>query len=191
MKEQEFFEKMAAVWLELSTLKATMETIAQDMAQLESAGMTSAKIHIRADNGGMELLHHSGSEYEQKNGRRREYVGKKPEAQEAARARIQRFGMHRKLKDELAIKNHAIRLIEHEIDNLCMAALGKQAELFSGMGTPGSAISPPAVPTDLNRLTPKDVVEYFKRSPNLREIAGYVEETLGKDEWGGSEKLAA
>lgn len=191
MREQEFFEKMAAVWLELSTLKEAAQAIEQQMVELQQAGMTSATIHIRSDNGGMELLHSSGSDYEKQNGRRREYVGKKPEAQEEARARRRRFTEHERLKGELGSKREAIRLIEYRIEYLLMAALGKQAKLFSDVGTNRAAAAPAPVPTDWRWLTPKVVIEYFKRSPILAEIAGDVEAILGKVDWVESERRAA
>lgn len=191
MKEQEFFEKMAAVWLELSALKEAAETIIQDMAQLEQAGMTNATIHIRSDNGAMELLHHSGSEYKQKGGRRREYVGKKPEAQEEARCKHKRYQSYQSLKHELASKQEEIRSIEYQIGRLEMAALGKQAKLFSKMGTEANSRHEPGVPTDWNWLTPKMVIDYFKHSPILAVVAEDVEDALAKVEWAESEKLAA
>lgn len=191
MKEQEFFEKMAMVWMQLDTLTRAIETITQEMAQLEQAGMTSATIHIRSDNGGMELLHHSGSDYEQKNGRRREYVGKNPDKQLEAKCRVKRYQTYQTLKGELGVMRDKKQTIKNQISRLEMAALGKQAKLFSEVGTtrPGSADK--IVPTDWKLLTPKMVIDYFKRSPNLAAIAGDVEEILGKVDWVESERLAA
>lgn len=191
MKEQEFFEKMAMVWMQLSTLKAAIETITQEMAQLESAGMTSATIHVRSDNGGMELLHHSGSDYERQTGRRREYVGKNPDKQLEAKCRVKRYETYRTLKAELAVMQEKLRNIEYQVSRLEMVALGKQAKLFSNVGTDQPAAAAPAVPTDWNWLTPKMVIEYFKGSPILAAVAGDVEDALSKVEWVEDERLAA
>lgn len=191
MKEQEFFEKMAAVWLELSTLKEAVEQIEQEMTQLEQAGMTSATIHIRSDNGGMELLHASGSEYEQQHGRRREYVGKNPDKQLEARCKVKRYQSYQSLKKELSTKQEAIRAIEYQISRLEIISLGKQAKLFSDVGTNRSAAAEKIVPTDWKWLTPKMVIDYFKRSPNLAAIAGDVEDILSKVDWVEGERLAA
>lgn len=191
MREQEFFEKMAAVWLELSTLKEAAETITQEMTQLEQAGMTSATIHIRSDNGGMELLHHSGSEYEQKNGRRREYVGKNPDKQLEAKCKVKRYQSYQSLKRELAAKQQKVREIEYQISRLETVTYGKQTKLFSESGDSNLFAEQKSVPTDWKWLTPKMVIDYFKRSPNLAAIARDVEEILGKVDWVESERLAA
>lgn len=191
MKEQEFFEKMAAVWLELSSLKEAEQQIAQQMAELEQAGMTNATIHIRSDNGGMELLHHSGSDYEKRNGRRREYVGKKPEAQEEAKARVSRFETYQNLKRELGSKRETVRSIEYRVEYLLMAALGRQAKLFSDVGTEAGSRQLQSVPTDWRWLTPQAVISYFKRSPTLAAIADDVEAVLSQVEWIENERKAA
>jgi hypothetical protein len=191
MKEQEFFENMAAVWLELSKLKEAAQAISQQMAELQQAGMSAATPHTRSDNGAMELLHPTGSEYEKEHGRRREYVGKKPKAQEEAQDKISRWEKYRKLKDELASKREAIHLIEYRIEYLLMAALGKQAKLFSDVGTNAGSQQPQVVPTDWNWLTPKIVIEYFKRSPVLAAIADDVETVLSKADWAGEAQRAA
>lgn len=191
MSEQEFFERMAAVWLELSNLKVASQAIRQQMAELQQAGMSAATIHVRSDNGAIELLHPTGSEYEKEHGRRREYVGKKLKAQEEAQEKISRWEEYRKLKDELASKREAIHLIEYRIEYLLMAALGKQAKLFSDVGTTASSRQPQIVPTDWRWLTPRMVIDYFKRSPILAEIAGDVEAILGKVDWAESERRAA
>lgn len=191
MNEQEFFEKMAAVWLELSNLKEAAQAISQQMAELQQAGMSAATIHIRSDNGAIELLHPTGSEYEKEHGRRREYVGKKPKAQEEAQDKISRWEKYRELKNELASKREAIHLIEYRIEYLLMAALGKQAKLFSDVGTNQASQVRQIVPTDWRWLTPNMVIEYFKRSPILAGIADDVEAVLNKVEWAESERRAA
>lgn len=190
MREQEFFEKMAAVWLEISTLKDEAQAIEQQMKELERAGMVKATIHTRSDNGGMELLHPTGSDYEKQTGRRREYIGKKPEAQRAAKARVERFHQHYTLKGELGRVTQRIKDIEHQISLLEMSALGRQAELFSEVGTTCSPDAAGPVPTDYNRLTPQMVIDYFKRSPILAAMADDVQAVLGKIEWAEVQKAA-
>lgn len=180
MNEQEFFEKMADVWMELHGLRQTAKQITEQMTALQSQGMSNATIHIRSDNDAMELLHPTGSEYEVSNNRRREYVGKKPEAQEAARARVQRFADHQNLGGQLHKTREKIRDIERQIDRLHMIAKGGQAKLFSEMGTPGALASSKRVPKDWHWLTPQMVIDYFSQSPDLVEMYEDVKAVLGK-----------
>ena len=190
MREQEFFEKMAAVWIEVSTIQDVCVKVEKQMAELEQAGMVNATVHTRRDNGGMELLHPTGSDYEKQTGRRREYIGKKPEAQQAAQDRINRYHEYQKLKNEWS--KQAARRIEiyRQIERLELAALGKQAKLFSDMGTKHSDQVKPNVPIDYNRLTPAQVIEYFRRSPDLAAMADDVQAVLGKVEWAEARKAA-
>lgn len=190
MREQEFFEKMAAVWLEVSTIQDACIAIEKQLAELEQAGMTSATIHTRSDNGGMELLHPTGSDYERQTGRRREYIGKKPEAQQAAHERVKRYHEYKKLKGEWS-KQAAKRVeIYRQIERLELTALGKQAKFFSEVGTSTSSKNPGLVPTDYTRLTPAQVIEYFRRSPILAGMADDVQAVLGKLEWAEVQKAA-
>jgi hypothetical protein len=190
MREQEFFEKMAAVWLEISDIQDSCVAIEKQMAALEQAGMVNATVHTRSDNGGMELLHPTGSDYERQTGRRREYVGKKPEAQQAAQDRVNRYHEYHKLKNEWS--KQASRRIEiyRQIERLELAALGKQAKLFSDMGTDQTTAAARIVPIDYNRLTHTQVIDYFRRSPDLAAIADDVQAVLGKVEWTEVQKAA-
>jgi len=180
MTEQEFFEKMAEVWMELHTQRQAAKDITEQMTALQEQGMSNATIHIRSDNDAMELLHPTGSSYEVSNGRRREYVGKKPEAQELARSRVQRFADHQTLGGQLHKTREKIRDIERQIERLHMAAKGGQAKLFSEMGTalPGGRRQP--VPKDWNWLSPQMVIDYFSQSPDLVEMYEDVKAVLGK-----------
>lgn len=190
MTEQEFFEKMAAVWNEYSRLKELAQAIEMQMAELAQAGMTEATIHIRNDNGGMELLHPTGSTYERQAGRRREYIGKKLEAQQAARERVNRFHEYYKLDSNLNTHRQNINNIKYQIDRLLMSAFGKQAKLFSENGDkPGTKKLQPT-PINYNWLTPSQVIEYFRRSPILAELADDVQAVLGKVEWAEVQKAA-
>lgn len=190
MKEQEFFEKMAAVWLELSNLHEKVNNLDLEMRQLEQAGIVNATIHTRSDNGGLELLHPVGSDYEREHGRRREYIGKKPEAQAAARGRVLRYQQHSQLKHECQKTIEQIKIIERRIDALEQAAFGRQAKLFSEMGTVPS--SPPDfyVPKDWNWLTPQMVIDYFKQSPVLATMADDVQAVLNKVDWAEHQQAA-
>lgn len=190
MREQEFFEKMAAVWLEVSTIQEICIAIEKQLADLEQAGMTNATIHTRSDNGGMELLHPTGSDYEKQTGRRREYIGKKPEAQQAAQDRVIRYHEYQKLKSEWS--KQAARRIEiyRQVERLELAALGRQAKLFSDMGTKRADQVGRIVPIDYTRLTPAQVIEYFRRSPILAGMADDVQAVLGKVEWAEVQKAA-
>jgi len=190
MKEQEFFEKMAAVWLELSKLQEQADDLVNQMSKLENAGMVNATIHTRSDNGGMELLHPTGSTYEQEFKRRREYIGKKPEAQEAARKRVGRWQKHRDLKAKWRITNGKIEDIKRQIQRLELLTLGKQAKLFSDVGTKSAGGRQPGVPTDWNWLTPQMVIEKFQQSRDLVEMADDVKAVLGKCVWAEHQQAA-
>jgi len=190
MREQEFFEKMAAVWIEVSTIQEQIVRLESAIATIERLGITNATIHTRSDNGGMELLHQAGSDYQKKTGRRREYIGKKPEAQDEAKARIERFQTYQKLKREWS--EQAAKRIEiyRQIERLELIALGKQAKLFSEVGTNRADQVGRIVPIDYNRLTPAQVIEYFRRSPILAGIADDVQAVLSKVEWAEVQKAA-
>lgn len=190
MREQEFFEKMAAIWIELATLQEHADNLVRQMQGLEQAGMVNATIHTRSDNGGIELLHPTGSEYEQRTKRRREYIGKKPEAQESARARIERYHEHTRLKAEWLTITGKMRQIQHHIERLELVAVGRQTKLFSDVGTAGADGQLYAVPTDYSRLTPQMVIDYFRRSPDLSPMADDVEHALGKVECAEVQKAA-
>lgn len=190
MIEQEFFEKMAAVWKELSILQEHVTRLEGAMGTIERLGMTNATIHKRSDNGGMELLHPTGSDYERQTGRRREYIGKKPEAQQAAQERVNRYHEYCKLKNEWSKQAERRVQIYRQIERLEITALGKQAKFFSEVGTNRADQVERIVPTDYTRLTPAQVVEYFRRSPILAGIADDVEQVLGKVEWAQVQKAA-
>lgn len=187
MTEQEFFEKMATVWLHVDSLRSTVSTLVVEMAELEKLGFCNATIHFRSDNGGMELIHPTGSEYEHLNGRRREYIGKKSDLQAEARARVERWQKHRDLRIELKKTQNKISEIEHRIESLQMAALGKQTRLFSELGTAHELASKAAVPKDWNWLTPQMVIDYFDKSPILAGLVDDVKAALKPflgAEWG-------
>lgn len=183
MIEQDFSERMAAIWEQLKTLQEQEETLTRQMDELTQQGTANATIHFRADNGGMELLHPTGSEYERSTGRRREYIGKKPEAQAQAQARVERYHASNALYQELSKTREKIRSIHYHMGRLEMAALGTQAKLFSELGTKTSSSRAGFVPKDWNWLPPQLVIDYFKSSPDLAAIAGDVQEVLGKIAW--------
>jgi hypothetical protein len=183
MTQDDFTERMVAVWAQLKTLQEQEETLTQQMDVLTQQGVTNATIHIRSDNGGMELLHPTGSEYERSTGRRREYIGKKPEAQEQAQARVERYHSCQSLYQELNKTREKIRSIHYHMGRLEMAALGTQAKPFSELGTKKSGGPGYFVPKDWNWLTPQMVIDYFKSSPDLAAIAGDVQDVLGKMVW--------
>ncbi len=183
MIQDDFAERMTEVWEKLKTLQEQEEQLTRQMDELTQQGVTNATIHTRSDNGGMELLHPTGSEYERSTGRRREYIGKKPEAQAQAQARVERYHAVNALYQELSKTREKIRSIHYHMGRLEMAAMGTQAKLFSELGTkqPGAPVK--FVPKDWNWLTPQMVIDYFKQSPNLAAISGDVEDVLGKMVW--------
>jgi len=190
MTEHEFLKKMAAVWFEFSAIQDTCISIENQLAELEQAGMTNATIHKRSDNGAMELLHPTGSDYERQTGRRREYIGKKPEAQQAAQERVKRYNEYLKLKSEWSKQATKRIEINRQIERLELTALGKQAKLFSEVGTQVGGQVERFVPIDYTRLTPAQVIEYFRRSPILAGMADDVQAVLGKVEWTEVQKAA-
>lgn len=190
MTQQEFFEKMAAVWNEYSRLTELAQAIETQMSELAQAGMSEATIHKRSDNGGMELLHPTGSTYERQTGRRREYIGKKPEAQQAAQERVMRYREYYKLEGQLSTHKQKLNDIKYQIDRLEMSTLGRQAKLFRENGDrPGTKKLQPC-PIDYTRLTPAQVIDYFRQSPVLAGMADDVQAVLGKVEWAEVQKAA-
>lgn len=179
MREQDFFERVTAVWLELRSLYEQSAQLSQKIAELEQQGFVNATIHIRKDTRGMELLHHSGSEYEVKTGRRREYIGTKPEAQEAGKARVERHKEWLRLKQELQKFTSKQTSIERQLRQLELAASGKQASFFSEMGTNDNSATSICVP-NVRDISPRGVIEYFKQSPDLMSMADDVEAIFGK-----------
>ena len=183
MVEEEFFQRMAAVWTKLTSLEEQEQTILQQMDELTQAGIVNATVHTRNDTGGMELLHPTGSEYERSTGRRREYIGKKAEAQAEALARVERYKTCQALGLELSKTREKIREIKYHIGRLEMSALGQQTKLFSAMGTSQHAAGFQSVPKDWKWLTPQMVIDYFKNSPDLAAIDGDVQEVLSRVAW--------
>lgn len=93
--------------------------IKSQMDDLESQGLICASLHWPKDKpGALELLFSSNSEYARKTGRRRQYIGKDPQKQEAAKDSIQRWKQHRKLTEQLRLAKNIIISIERLIDRL-------------------------------------------------------------------------
>lgn len=178
MSEQEFFEKMKTVWLQIDITRHAIVDLTSQIKALEEKGITNATIHTRADNGGMELIHPTGSEYERQTGRRREYIGKKPGMQDAAIHRVRRWKEHKELRSQLRQQESRLAEIERKVSMLEMTALGKQTRLFSELGTAGQLVRDPAVPNNFDWLTPQMVIDYFHKSPILAGMADDVETVL-------------
>lgn len=183
MTQEEFTERMVPIWARLNNLQEQEQDLVRQMEELQQAGMVNATIHIRSDNGGMELLHPTGSEYERATGRRREYIGKKQDVIEHAKARVDRYHTCQSLYGELSKTREKIKEIQHYMGRLEMAASGTQAKLFSVVGTPQHAAGFQSVPKDWKWLTPQMVIDYFKQSPVLVGLADDVQEVLGKVAW--------
>lgn len=183
MTQDEFIERMMPVWAKLNNLEEQEQSLVQQMEELQRAGMVNATIHVRSDTGGIELLHPTGSEYERTTGRRREYIGKKPDAIEQAKARIDRYHAHNTLCQELSKTREKIKEIRYHMGRLEMAALGQQARLFSVVGTTQHSGGLQSVPKDWKWLPPQMVIDYFKQSPVLAVLADDVQDVLGKVAW--------
>lgn len=139
--------------------------------ELSQAGMSQATIHIRSDNGGMELLHPSGSTYEKQHNRRREYIGKDPERQREARARVERYQQSEQLRQDIKRMSEAKTTIDRSISNIELQLFGRQSE----MGTNRQSV--PAAPGQACILDDTEIVEYFKQSP----VLSYMADDLAKE----------
>jgi len=98
MDNTEITELSNILFAALDTLMAIHAEIEQVENEIEiktMLPMTNATMHWRPDSKGertiLELLHPTGSEYEQRTGRRREYIGKDPEAIQEAREAKKRY----------------------------------------------------------------------------------------------------
>lgn len=183
MTQDEFLERMMPIWDKLNNLKEQEQGLVRQMEELQHAGMVNATIHIRSDTGGVELLHPTGSEHERTTGRRREYIGKKQDVIEQAKARVDRYHTYQSLCGELSKTREKIKEIQYHMGRLEMAALGTQARLFSSMGTTPAEAQPGNVPKNWKWLTPQMVIDYFRQSPVLAGLADDVQEVLSKVAW--------
>lgn len=179
MREQDFFERVTGVWLELHNLYEQSQQLSQQIAELEQQGFVNATIHIRKDTGGMELLHPMGSEYEVKIGRRREYVGTKPEQQKVAKERVARYHHLLKLTGEAREVRGKIHQIERAIERLEQVSRNIHQQSFFSMGTNGNSAVTHPVP-NVRDISPRGVIDYFKQSPDLAFMADDVEAIFGK-----------
>lgn len=141
--------------------------------ELSQAGMSQATIHIRSDNGGMELLHPSNSTYEHEHGRRREYIGKDPIKQREARDRVERYQMSEQLRQDIKRMNNIISTVNRSVSHIELQLFGRQTEM--GIAQPGAGSAPgklDPIPDD-----PAEIVKYFSQSP----VLSYMADDLAKE----------
>jgi hypothetical protein len=143
------------------------------VSELKQAGVTDATIHWRSDNSAMELLHPSNSEYARKHGRRREYVGKDTFNQRDAKERVERYQQLKLAVARLEDLRQKKNLIVSMIGRLELQLFGQQLNMGIDAGSRWGGL----VPT-LAAETPQQVIDYFKRSPDLCSMADDVEQLL-------------
>jgi len=117
--------RLMAVCDRLDEYHKEAKAIKSQMADLESQGIICARLHWPKDKpGALELLYSSNSEYARATGRRRQYIGKDPLKQEAAKASIQRWKEHRKLGNHLGNIQRSILGVERRLDALEQVSMG-------------------------------------------------------------------
>jgi hypothetical protein len=141
--------------------------------ELSQAEMSQATIHTRSDNGGMELLHPSGSTYEKQHGRRREYIGKDLEKQREAKLRVERYQKSEQLRHDIEQMNMKKSIVDRSIGSIELQLFGRQSQ----MGTSRSSARPAPgrdipIPDD-----PAEIVAHFRQSP----VLSYMADDLAKD----------
>jgi hypothetical protein len=128
-------ERLISIADRLDELKREQATIQAEIEELRKLGVSEATPHWRRKetNGKaaiLELLHSTGSVYEKRTGRRREYVGTNPEKIQAALDCIKRYDRFRKLNLDLQDKRRHIYRVEKGIDQLERLAFAEQIGLF-------------------------------------------------------------
>jgi len=114
---EEYTKRFESALDVLAGLEQELTGVQERIAELERLGFCNATVHWRKE-GMMELLHPTGSEYERKTGRRREYIGTSQGKQQAAIARIERHSEWRAMKGEARRLEGKIRDINHAIKNV-------------------------------------------------------------------------
>lgn len=125
-------EELIYIHNEYLALKRKADKLQQDIKRLEEKGLISAKPYwMRKDDPDgkpdqLELTHHTGSDYYQQHGTRREYIGVKPEKIKAALNGIDRFYKHRDLRQLAQQLERQIATIEMSFRQLRANTFAKQ-----------------------------------------------------------------
>lgn len=196
---EELANSLFEVLHKLADLEEQQTALQAKITALEARPMTDASPHWRKDRDGqptiLELIHRTGSTYEQANSRRREYIGKDPDKIAEARERRKRFKQHRELKRQLYDTEYQATRIRRGIKQLALLANEAEQKPLWGqnqahqvdqvsppetwgqgidagssqaspqMGTPG--LSPQ------EEMSPSDVISSFEKSdsPFIRSLA--------------------
>lgn len=103
----------------LDQLKEEHEAMKTQAAEMVELGMTDAKKHWPSDKpGALVLLYSTSSKFYEETGRRKEYIGKKPERIAEAEARLKRYVDHKELTKKIRAYDYHIGRMESAIDNL-------------------------------------------------------------------------
>lgn len=122
---KEIKQRLMAVVGRLSKLHKETEVLKKQIEDLENLGIINARLHWPKDKpGALELLYSSNSEYTLRTGRRRQYIGKDPQKQQAAKEAIERWRKHRKLLGQLGTIERHIYSIERRVDALEQVSKG-------------------------------------------------------------------
>jgi len=128
-------ERLTNIADRLVQLKQERAAIQAEIKELEELGVTEATPHWRQKetNGKaamLELIHSTGSEYEKRTGRRREYIGTDPDKIQVTLSCVKRYGRYRQLNIDLVDKERHVYRVEKGIDQLERLAFAKQIGLF-------------------------------------------------------------
>lgn len=124
--------RLMAVCDRLDLLYEEIKITYEKIHELEAQGISEASIHWRrkGDPAGrpdqLELLHPTGSAYEKRTGRRREYIGTDPEKQQEAIARVRRWRAYQDAQGEVKKIKDKMTDIVGRIKHLEWTALGEQ-----------------------------------------------------------------
>jgi len=185
----------------LMAIYAEMDKIDQQIDDMRFMSKTNATMHWRPDSKGertiLELLHPTGSEYEQRTGRRREYIGKDPEKIAEAKEAKKCYREWQELISRGKHLESAADRLHREIIKIDVISNGIKLELWGHENTalinlvspnngdgdrnglrkatgtkemsPGDSLQ--AVPIlSTEKMSPNDVVNYFNNSDELRDL---------------------
>jgi len=131
---QDVVEQFARVLKTLVELESQADYLEAKLEAMAALPMTNATVHWRKDRNGeptiLELLHATGSEYEQETGRRREYIGKDQEKIAEAKAARKRYKEHQELQRQIREIQSEARSIRYQLDRLELTANAEQTTMW-------------------------------------------------------------
>jgi hypothetical protein len=129
-------ERLISIAHRLDELKQEQAAIQAEINELQRLGVTDATPHWRRKEtkygkaAMLELIHSTGSAYEQRTGRRREYIGTDQVKIQAVLDCVKRYGRFRSLNLDLRDKERHVYRVEKGIDQLERLAFAKQITLW-------------------------------------------------------------